>query len=251
MKIFKKWFANPASHVNTIVGGIGLVLTLSILIPGLNDRLCNIFLSVGCSLMATSIATCIATLCITSQNEIKEMILNWKLKQIYKTKTEMNEKSNQCLNVAKKHIDIIAIGMSNFLNYKGTILEEKAKSGVTIRIISCDSEDMLKARERDENILGDSDTSGVMIKEVNELKIWVERVKQNGGDVTLKCHSTYPGFSYLRIDDSIFFGANLPRRKSQLNMAFEFDLNGDGGSQLSNYFDSLWNDENFCSILRK
>lgn len=248
MEKFKKWFANPASHVNTIVGVIGLGLVLLILIPNLDDKLCNIFLSVGCSLMATSIATFIATLCITNQNEIKEMILGWKLKYIYKTKTEMNKKSNDCLDAAKKHIDIIAIGMSNFLSYKGDILEKKAKVGVEIRIISCDNEDMLKARERDEDISGDSDTSGVMIKEVNELKKWVERVKKEGGNITLKCHSTYPGFSYLRIDDNIFFGANLPRIKSQLNMAFEFDLKGDGGSQLSNSFDALWNDNTFCSI---
>lgn len=127
MKNFKKWFANPASHVNTIVGVIGLVLVLLILIPNLDDKLCNIFLSVGCSLMATSIATFIATICITNQNEIKEMILGWKLKYIYKTKTEMNKKSNDCLDAAKKHIDIIAIGMSNFLSYKGDILEKKQK----------------------------------------------------------------------------------------------------------------------------
>lgn len=159
----------------------------------------------------------------------------------------MNIKSNECLENARKQIDIIAIGMTNFLNYKGDLLENKAMNGVKIRIISCDNLTMLEQREKDEKIGCGGNVIGTMKNDVQELSDWVQRVRNKEGKVEIKYHSTYPGFSYLRIDDSIFFGPNLPLYRSQINFALEFDIKGQGGQYFNNYFDSLWDNNNICS----
>lgn len=197
-------------------------------------------------MIATSIATWITSFYIISNNETKEMIHDWKLKRIFETKAKMNEYSNEYLEKAKSNIDIVAIGMSNFLSLKRELLEKKLSQNVQIRIISCDNIEMLKQREKDETIDGNGKVSGKMKNEVEELTQWVNKASKIG-KVEIKYHSTYPGFTYLRIDDSIFFGPNLPLYKSQLNLAFEFYIKGEGGKKLNEYFENLWNNENMCS----
>lgn len=88
------------------------------------------------------------------------MIHDWKLKRIFETKAKMNEYSNEYLEKAKSNIDIVAIGMSNFLSLKRELLEKKLSQNVQIRIISCDNVEMLKQREKDETIDGNGKVSG-------------------------------------------------------------------------------------------
>lgn len=247
MKRMREILVNQSRLTNILIGMVGLILVLTAIIFHLSIILQNVLLSVGCSLIATSIATWLTSFYLINNNEVKEIINIWKLKGIYETKAEMNIKSNECLESAKNEIDIIAIGMANFLSYKRNLLEKKARNGVKIRIISCDNLTMLKQREKDETISGNGDVIGTMESEVEALTKWVSDVINKEGDVSIKYHSTYPGFSYLRIDDNIFFGPNLPLYKSQSNLALEFNIRGKGGHYLKEYFDSLWSNDNICS----
>ena len=242
MKKIRKLLEKQSKLTNVIVLFVGLVFVLSTKFFEMSEVYDSVCLSVGCSLIATSIATFLTSFYIIKNNEIKEMINEWRLRSIYKTKTEMNEASNKYLEEAKKHIDIIAIGMSNFISYKGEVLEKKAIEGVEIRIISCNNTEMLNQREKDETIGGDGEVIGTMINEVESLTKWVENIKNKNGNISIKYHSTYPGFSYLRLDEHIFFGPNLPLYKSQINFALEFDKNGDGGAYFNKYFNKLWED---------
>ena len=137
--------------------------------------------------------------------------------------------------------------MSNFLSYKGKILREKSMSGVKIRIISCNNFEMLKQREKDEAIDPTFVPIGIMEKEVRQLSSWVQQAQKDGCKIELKYHNSYPGFSYLRIDSHVFFGANLPLIKSQQIFAFEFQNNGEGGIFLNSYFNDLWENKKICS----
>ncbi len=243
----KKMLSNQYRLTNIIIGLIGAMMVLSAVIIKEKEVLYTVLLSVGSSMIATSIATWLTSYYIINNNEIKEIITAWKLKAMFRTKSEMNMSSNKCLDTAKEYIDIIAIGMANFLSSKGNVLEKKAIDGVQIRIISCNNLEMLEQREKDETVGGGGKVIDVMKNEVIALSEWVQRVNNQGGKISIKYHSTYPGFSYLRIDDSLFFGPNLPLYKSQTNFALEFDINGEGGRYFEKYFDSLWTNSNLCS----
>ena len=229
------------SQTNLIILLIGLLFVIlgSLSVLFWNTAVGNCVVSVGASLIATSIATWLTSHYIVESNTVKDIINHWKLKNIYESKTQMNITSNECLDKAKRQLDIIAVGMASFLNVKRDVLESKAISGVKIRIISCNNAEMIDQREKDETFDGAGKTNDRMKEEVKDLSKWVEDLKASGGSVEIKYHSTYPGFSYLRIDDNVFFGPNFPLYKSQLNFAMQFNVRGEGGIYLDKYFNKL------------
>lgn len=229
--------------INWFIIAIGIILILVAVIFQDNTFLNTLFISIGCSILATGIVTHITTALMISRRDKKEILDEWQLQAIFPTKAKMNERSNECLEEAKYNIDIIAIGMVNFLNVKKQLLEQKVKKNVQIRIISCDNLIMLEQREKDES--PSKTPSNVMKSQVEELTKWVYGLANN--NIKIKYHSTYPGFSYLRIDNHVFWGPNLPLYLSQQNFAFEFSIKGKGGKYLNEYFEKLWNDSNICS----
>ena len=234
--------------VNFVVGLIGIILVLLGNIPIFSDVIKSVLLSIGCSLIATCLATWISSYYILESSEKSHLLLSWKCNNIYETKSLMNNTSNNYLDKAKTNIDIVATGMANFLNVKGDLLEKKAKSGVSIRIISCGNLKMLFQRERDESLDFEYPSSCKMELEVIKLSEWVEKISNNNGKLEIKYLDSYPSFSYLRIDNNLFFGPNLPLYKSQQNCAIEFDIMGKGGEYFSNYFEKLWSSDNtICS----
>ncbi len=236
--------------INIIVGCFGLILSLLAVVVGflksVPTSVQSILFGIGCSLIATSISTWMTSSYIINRSEVEDLLNEWQLKNIFNTKSEMNIQSNKCLEYAHKQVDIVAIGMTTFLNYKGHLLEKKLRQNVKIRIISCNNVEMLRQRESDESFTGASKPNGTMKREVETLKAWVDKNK-NIGDINIKFHPSYPGYSYLRIDDHVFWGPNLPLYKSQQNIAFEFGIYGEGGQYLTNFFESLWNNEKLCT----
>lgn len=248
-KLFKKLIRKHIAIINWIIIAVGAITILSAYIPALKNPhpvITSILLSIGGSIMATGIVTIITSAYMVSNDEKDEIISQWQLNNIYATKSVMNQESNQHLEFARKQIDIVAIGMTNFLQVKGSLLEELLKKGVKIRIISCNNKQMLAQREKDESTSHSS--LGVMEMQVQALTNWVDKLSKTGLPIEIRYHSTYPGFSYLRIDKHIFWGPNLPMYNSQQNMAFEFSSAGDGGQFLIDYFDKLWKDD-CCSEL--
>lgn len=228
--------------INCLIISIGIIVILVAVFLQKNIFWNTLLISIGSSILATGIVTYITTVLVISRRDKKEIIDEWGLQAIFSTKAKMNERSNECLEEAKHNIDIIAVGMVNFLNVKKQLLEEKVNKNVQIRIISCDNIIMLKQREKDES--PSQIPSNVMKGQVEELTKWVCSLANN---IKIKYHSTYPGFSYLRIDNHVFWGPNLPLYLSQQNFAFEFSIKGEGGKYLAEYFERLWHDKNICS----
>lgn len=202
-----------------------------------------IWVGIGCSLIASSICSFITSFYSNKKSEAEEIINDWGLLKIYNTKTEMNIDSNSDLDSAHEEIDIIAIGMKNFLAVKKDLLEKKLAKKVRIRIISCGKKDMVQQREKDEsqsNRVTDS-----MAQEVDDLVRWVESVKK-GNDIEIKFYYSYPGLSYMRIDNNVYVGPDLVRMPSQQSMAYKYSRFGLGGNYYTVYFDKIWNDELLC-----
>lgn len=202
-----------------------------------------VWVGIGCSLIASSICSFITSFYSNKKTEAEELINDWGLLKIYNTKAEMNIDSNSDLESAHEEIDIIAIGMKNFLSVKKELLEKKLAKKVRIRIISCGKKCMVQQREKDEsqsNRVTDS-----MAHEVEDLVRWVESVKEDN-DIEIKFYYSYPGLSYMRIDNNVYVGPDLVRMPSQQSMAYKYSRSGLGGDYYAVYFDKIWNDEMLC-----
>ena len=73
--------------INIVVGLIGVILVLLAIILIASEIVKNILLSIGCSLIATSIATWLTSYYMSANNDVKEIITDWKLINLYETKT--------------------------------------------------------------------------------------------------------------------------------------------------------------------
>lgn len=242
---------NLGKVVNAFIFLVGIILVGISVAPCVSKYadIKTILVSVGSSIIATSVVTWVTSYYIVNVNRKKEIIDKWKFFAIYKTRAEMNHESNACLEKCKKNIDIVACGMSNFLSSQGEVLVEKLKSGVTIRIISFSrNTPYIARREVDESIRGIGKYTGVMEEEIYQLEKWVENINAKNANLNLKIKfmPTYPSFSYLRIDNKVFCGFNLPLRKSQQNMGLVFEEGGAGFSYFSKYFQEIWDNEEFC-----
>ena len=241
---FKKRKKRIKSMLNLIVCLLGIILIAIGLIFGINncsEYFGTMFTSVGTSILATGIVSAITSHYLMKKDAIKDIINIWGLVNIYQRKSYMNFTSNEYLKKCKHSIDIMAIGMSGFLNSQGDLLKSLINKGITIRIISCKSEQYLNQREKDESIHDNFEATGRFYKEVKALDNWVNKNKNSNSKIRIKYHETYPAFSYLRIDDHIFFGPNLYLMQSQLCFSYEFSDYGQGASELKEYFDKLWN----------
>ena len=245
---------NYGKAVNMTVGCIGGACTLTgFCIQKLwNPDVGTIILSVGASVVATALVTWINAKYILKTQRMEGLISIWRLHDLYESKAEMNNlDANEALKQCSHSIDIVAEGLSNYIAVKGDLLKEKIlENGVKVRIISCDSVEMLTMRAEDE--IGPGCSGSDAVHKVKNLTRWVENVRnalENGGkdkdNLQIRYHKTYPGFSYLRIDAMSFVSANLWGKPSQQCFAMSFDGDGKGDKYFRKYFESLWDNRDF------
>lgn len=242
------------SLINILTGLIGIIIIFfAIFLKNkqiIGDTIHTIMLSIGTSIVASSVVSWIGEKYLFESKRINDIIKTWKLCDIYETKAKMNSDSNECLENCSGSIDIIAEGMYNFLDAKSCLLEElMKKKEVRIRIISCDNAEMLIQKSKDESY-----GKGGFDKEtwkILNLKKTVEKWKEKNYHVELKYHSSYPAFSYLRIDSYIFVSPNLWLHPSQQTFAMSFFLEGKGAKYFMHEFDMLWDSKfvhNECEL---
>lgn len=245
--MFRGVFKSIGQIVNMLVLFLGFaVVTVGVSFTSNNTQ--TIMISIGCSLIATSIVSILTTYYLVNTNKVREIIEFWGLENIYPSKGEMNPFANEHLNKARNCIDVMAIGMSNYITNAGTVLENKIKNGVAIRIISCNpSSDMLKYREIDESIAGGGEPTGAMRISIHGLIKWVKKmkIKYPESKIEIKFHNTYPAFNYLKIDGIYFWSPNLFLKTSQQCIAWSFRSPGKGYNYFDEHFNCLWNDDDF------
>lgn len=240
--------------INLIVFIIGLLLlfagvfinpnaTITILTLSCND-IRTILISIASSLIASSIIAYLSSRYLVKQNKMKEIIDKWGLEGIYETRAEMNESSNKYLSSIENEMDIIALGMRSFRDAKGDIIKEKVKKGIKIRILTLEPNSMfVTQREKEEDRV-----EGEIKKTISDLAKWINDLKDIAPDrnnIELRFYNTCPLDSYMRIDGHIYIGPNLYGIISQQTISFEFKENSTGYSYYCDYFNKLWNDNNF------
>jgi hypothetical protein len=253
MKIFDKNI-EKSQIINLIIFFIGIITVLIGVIISIQDptqvNLPIILISVGSSIIASSIVAFISLIYISRETRFKEIIEKWGLSGIYSTRAEMNIESNRVLSEVKHDIDLIVMGMRAFRDAKGELIKEKVKNGIKIRIISMKPGSIyVKQREFEENRV-----AGEIQKTIEDLIKWVDELKaiaQNPINVSIKYYDSCPQDSYMRIDNKIFVGPNHYKKLSQQRISFEFKSNLLGFSYYSGYFEELWNDSEFVESTPK
>lgn len=247
MKKIERFKRVNATLVNTVLVLLGLLIFIFGVIFG-NETWRIITNGIGISFISTALVSFITTRALIDVSQAKDVIEQWGMLNIYETRAIMNETSNMYLERCDKHLDIIAIGMQSFIDAKGKVIEEKIKNGAMVRILTCQPySPCLSQREKDE--LRTDRAPGAMRESVLYLPKWLDEIKGKYPDanVEIRYYNTYPAYSYLRIDDHVFWGPNLFEKTSQQTISFEFSKHSRGANYFSEYFEGIWENPRFCS----
>lgn len=235
-----------AELVNIICFLVGvLLICIGVLLPGSYKNLDVIFISIGASIIASTIVIFLSSRYLIRQRRIVEMIENWGLIGIFKTRSVMNQRADVTMKELKSELDMIAFGLRAFRNAKGDEIEEKVRKGLRIRILTVNPYSQYVAqRERDEG-----EVLGQIQKTILDLQNWIDRLKEispNRDNIQLKFCDNLTIESYNRQDNYIYVGPYLYARPSQQTIAYEYKIDSIGYDYWTRYFQSLWDNENFA-----
>lgn len=234
--------------LNIVIMLIGVVLVILSILVGLSKECGQVLMSIGASVLASSIVTIITTKYFYKHNTIKEIIEKWGLKGIYRTRSEMNIETNIDLIGNKKELNIIAFGLKNFRQTCTDIVQAKVKGGMQIRILTIDPRSpFLKEREKVE-----VRNEGSIKLDIINLNDWVHDLKIHEiyeNQVLIKFYDSLPIDFYFGLDNTVYMGPYLFGYESQQTISYAFKKNSEGYDYYSNYFTKLWNDQKFCKEL--
>ena len=229
--------------VNVLVFLTGLVSAVIGMLPLIDGTLSVVLISVGASLIASSIVSYLTSIYIFGMKKEKKITEYWGLNAIYETRQRMNDSCDIATNAAENNLDIVAFGLRSFRDAKTDLISEKVKKGMKVRILTIhpDSE-FLKQRERDEK-----KNEGDIRKTIIDLYEWVEELSNiapKKENVSIKFYDALPLDFYFRVDGTLFIGQYLYKIDSQQTISFEFRDNAKGFDYYTKYFESiLWSDK--------
>ncbi|MCI5140860.1 MAG: hypothetical protein D3909_03850 [Candidatus Electrothrix sp. ATG1] len=203
----------------------------------------NVLISVGCSIMATSIISFVMTWYLNDDKEARRVIDSWGLKNI-EVRSALNYEINEKLDTMKDGMDIIAFGMKNFLAAKKQLLEDKIEEGCTIRMLTIAPESkFVTQREREEK-----EPAGQIKNSIEELIAWAKEVKSRNtkGTVIVKTYDSLPQDMYQKVDKYVYVGPFQFGKPSQQTIAYEYRPGSKGARYYSDYFLKIWDDADFC-----
>ncbi|WP_334168784.1 hypothetical protein [Methylobacter sp.] len=202
----------------------------------------NILISVGTSIVASSIISYITTLYLSADKEARSVIETWGLKNI-DIRTALNSEINKNLDDMSQGMDIIAFGMKNFLAAKGSLLEEKVKQGRIIRILTMDPDSKFLVRREEE----EGNVPGQIRNEIEDMIHWVQGINgQNfNGSIEIRSYNGLPQDMYQRIDGHVYVGSLHYRKPSQQTITYEYKPGSKGAEYYTKYFLDLWKDDSF------
>ena len=233
-----------ASLINLVIGCIGIICLFSALAIDHEDGR-NILLSIGCSLLASTVVSYLTSKYLIRMNRVKNIVENWGLESIFETRQEMNRSTDTAFEYLEKNLDIIAWGLKSFRDAKEKIVREKVERGLKIRFVTLhpDSE-YVNQREKDEK-----EIPGQIRLTILNLQEWIEslqKIAPKPDNIQVKYYNSLPEDFYFRVDDHIFIGPYLYGISSQQTISYEFKSPAKGALYYRDYFERLWNDPTFC-----
>ncbi len=235
-----------ATLINQIIFLIGIVvICVSFFQKNVDAK--NVLISVGCSLIASTIVSYLTSKYLIRINKIKQLIEIWGISAIYETRQEMNRSTDIAFETLENNLDIIAWGLKSFRDGKDKIVKEKVKKGLKIRFIAPSPDSYyVKQREIDEK-----EVEGQIRKTIVDLGQWIEELKKIAPapeNIQIKYYNSLPEDFYFRVDDYIFIGPYQWGKSSQQTISYEFKgQSSKGFAYYNDYFEKLWNSQDFCS----
>lgn len=209
-----------------------------------NSNWYNVFMGLGCSIMATPIITLYISSILPKEID---NLSEWGLENIYNARSEIKIAKN---NLPSSDFEIMALGLKHL---RDTIpkneLKKKIRKGLKVRIITLNPMSIYvqeqEAREQ----------SNGLSKDIQELIAWVHELsednsKNNGkGCIEIRTYDSIPFDFYMRVDNKIYVGPYEANKSSSEQIAYQFKYDSKGGNKYSNYFNSIWNNENLGVVL--
>ncbi len=234
-----------ATLINIIVFGLGIILILIAMLSGNNENAVQICLSIGTSLIASSIVVFLSSRYLVNQNKSTQIIQQWKMTGIFETRADMNRSSNFYLEYNKNKLDIVAFGLKGFRDSKKEIIKEKINKRMMVRILTMSpNSEFLKEREKAEK-----EIEGQIKNTIIQLGRWVENLQKDQlyeGQVQIKYYDSIPIDFYFGLDDVVFVGPYMYGIQSQQTISYEFKKGGAGFNYYNEYFNKLWDNDEFC-----
>lgn len=229
--------------INIIIMLIGLLLVIIGIAVFSKEKASTILISVGASLIASSIVAFLSSIYIQRYRRAKEISEIWGIRSIEEKRTIMNTRIDECTGKAKRQYDIMAFGLKSLRDGNAKGINDLLKRGASVRILSVDPE--IKALE--DRDIQEKKTPGQTAYTIRQLTEWVDSLKKNyPGQIEIKLAKHLPSEFYCRVDDSIYVGPYQYGKDSQQMITMEFKNPGKAFAYYEEYFDSLWKDSGYC-----
>ena len=214
-----------------LVGILGTLLCF--FIP--NERIFSVCSGVFISLVASAVVAVGSLVVFRKVSTRKEICDYWELDAIYELRQEANKPLNEYQDKARHQIDIVALGLSSWLNARSDKIIDALKHGVKIRIITANpNNQFLLEVDKSERKL-----EGATSRSIQNLQGEVFKYKKYG-NIEIKLYDGLPLDMYFRVDNHIITGPNMRGRASQQTRAYEFSKGGKGFDYYEKYFEMLW-----------
>lgn len=204
----------------------------------------NVFVNIGCSLIASGLVLLFTALLIDYRKEYMAWS-EWKLEQIFRTRADKNRDSDPKLEKHNlKQLDGIAFGLKSFRSNRRNDVLRCMQNGMDVRLLVMDpTSDFVKQRELEE-----SAALGSISKSIWDLIEWAEELNRqsNYGKIQIRFYDTMTLDFYWRLDDEIYIGPYMLDVESQQTITYKYVKGGKGFQLYSEYFESLWNNKKFC-----
>ena len=130
------------NYKSVIAGLIVLVIGIILIIYWENYGV-----SVGCSLIASSIVALLNGLFV--ERKVVSPLDVWGIKNIYPSRSRMNEDCDASLAKAKYQVDVVAFGLQSYRTEQDKLTRKLLRSGVNFRIITMNPDSrFIEQRER-------------------------------------------------------------------------------------------------------
>jgi hypothetical protein len=225
---------------NIITGLVGLVLILLGILFYVWEPFGTLFLSVGASILATSIVTYISSQYLVRRSIVSEMCDKWGLQKIYETRSETNVVTTGLIEKSD-YLDIIAFGLKSFRDAKSDLLEQRIKSGMRLRILVPNPDSSFLSYIDDREGV----TRGSTANDIKQLKKWIEKLttlQKETGCVALRFYTgNIPLDFYFAVKGALFVGP-YKDKDSQQTLTYEYTDKGLGYIVYARYFEKRWNE---------
>ncbi len=230
--------------VNTVQLVVSLIIILvSILVLLLqqhfwneNVTLCNVL----CGLIGSGVMLLITTIFVDYKTEYDVWNI-WRLERIFSTRVEKNQESDPKLrkhNISK--LDAVAFGLSNFRAFHTNDIQNCLNHGMNIRLLVMNPTGVfVSQREKEEG-----DAPGNIAGEISQLVEWARELNHysSNGKIEVKFYTSMTLDFYWRLDDELYVGPYMYKKKSQQTITYKYVKGGTGFDLYTSYFEDLWKD---------